>query len=512
MNISYNAAKRLTITYAIALSVIALVSILSYVFVNQNLVSDPTDPSNKRSHIGRMINFNGACATYAQEIALQILLLSKVPNRDSARVLLEQIEFDFELLQKAYKGLKEGDEDYGLNKEFNTPEIEADFKSSDLYYEPFSKKVQEILTIGREILPKDSLLFFAKLNIIQPQITETAKDFSNKMLDLSFAYDQQAAEEIAYWGKIELWLTILTLIILLIEALFVFRPAVNTIKAYIKEIENKNKSLQEAYDRIKANENQLRLNAENLARVNAELLKSQQELREANLMKDKFFSIIIHDFKSPLNSLKALVGLLTKFTDKLTPEEIQKTAQDLDKYIDGLFEFIDNLLAWAKIQMQEMKFEPQPFDLRDLIDKQLRLFKVYAQSKNITLRYAIPKNSMVIADPNYTDLIIRNLVSNALKFTPSGGEIKVSAKHKGNFMEVSVSDTGVGIEPSILKNIFSWNNKHITAGTLGEKGTGLGLLLSKEFAEKNGGTIYATSEVGKGSTFTFTLPAYQEKA
>ncbi|PKQ68562.1 sensor histidine kinase [Raineya orbicola] len=511
MNNHYNVSKRLTIIYITALSVIALVTILSYVFVNQNLVSDPNDPSDKRSHIGRMINFNGACATYAQEIALQTLLISKVPTTDSARTILEQIEFDFELLQKAYKGLKEGDEDYGLNKDFNTEEIKADFQNTDLYYEPFSKHIKEILQMGKEILPKDSLLFFAKVKNMQPQITETARDFSNRMLDLSFAYDQKAADEIAYWGKVELWLTIFALLVLFIEALFVFRPAVSTLNTYVKEIEAKNKSLQEAYDRIKANENQLRLNAENLAKTNADLLKSQQELREANLMKDKFFSIIVHDLKSPLNSLKAMVGLLTKFSDKLTTEEIQKTAQDLDKSIDGLFDFINNLLTWAKVQMQEMSFESKAFDLRDLIDKQLKLFKVYAQSKNITLKYAIPKNSVVVADPNYTDLVIRNLVSNAMKFTPSGGEIKVSAKNKGNFIEISVSDTGIGIESSILKNLFNWNNKHITSGTLGEKGTGLGLVLSREFVEKSGGTIYAVSEVGKGSTFTFTLPAYQEK-
>jgi|GEM_PF-4022874 len=292
MNNHYNVSKRLTIIYITALSIIALVTILSYIFVNQNLVSDPNDPSDKRSHIGRMINFNGACATYAQEIALQTLLISKVPTTDSARNILEQIEFDFELLQKAYKGLKEGDEDYGLNKDFNTDEIKADFQNTDLYYEPFSKQIKEILQMGKEFLPKDSLLFFAKVKNMQPQVTETARDFSNRMLDLSFAYDQKAADEIAYWGKVELWLTIFALLVLLIEAFFVFRPAVSTLNTYVKEIEAKNKSLQEAYDRIKANENQLRLNAESLAKTNADLLKSQQELREANLMKDKFLVVV----------------------------------------------------------------------------------------------------------------------------------------------------------------------------------------------------------------------------
>lgn len=508
---AYSPHKRLTRTYVIALSIIALMTVASYFFVSEYLVTDPNDPSDRRSHIGRMINFNGACATYSQEIALYCMLISNAPNRDSAAIIIEQMEFKFELLEKAYQGLQKGDEDYGLNKRFNTPEIMADFKNTDLYYQPLSQQLKEVFALKRDVLPKDSLLFFTKIKDLQPKITEAASDFSNKMLDLSFSYDQKAADEIAYWGKVELWLTILTLIILLLEALLVFRPAANTIRNYFEEINQKNKDLQEAYNRIKANEQQLRLNAENLAKINADLLKSQQELKESNLMKDKFFSIIVHDLKSPLNSLKAITNLLYRFTDSLSTEEIKRTAEDLNQSIDALFDFINNLLTWAKVQMQEVGFRSQNFDLKELVDKQLQLFKVYAQSKNITLKYAVPKQINVFADPNYTDMVIRNLVSNAMKFTPEGGEVKVSAKNKEDYVEISVSDTGVGIEPEALKNLFRWDNKHITLGTFGEKGTGLGLILSKEFVEKSGGTLSVISEVGKGSVFTFTLPKEEKK-
>jgi signal transduction histidine kinase len=502
----YSPYKKLTLTYSIALSIIALMTILSYFFVSEYLVTDPENPSDRRSHIGRMINFNGACATYSQEIALLSMLATNAPNKDSAAIVLEQMEFKLGLLEKAYIGLQKGDPDYGLNARFNTPSILADFKNTDLYYQPMVKQIKEILELKNQVLPKDSLLFFGKLRSIQPKITELASDFSNKMLDLNFSYDAKAADEIAYWGRVELWITLLTLVILLLEALLIFRPAANTIKAYFEEITRKNKDLQEAYDRIKANESQLRLNAENLAKTNAELLRSQAELKESNLMKDKFFSIIVHDLKSPLNSLKALTNLLYRFTDKITKEEIEQTAKDLNQSIDNLFEFINNLLTWAKVQMQEVGFQSKRFDLKDLVERQLQLFRVYAQSKNITLKFVVPKQLLVYADPNYTDIVVRNLVSNAMKFTPEGGEVKVTAKAKNGYVEVAVSDTGVGIEPQVLKTLFSWDNKHITSGTLGEKGTGLGLMLSKEFVEKSGGTISVISELGKGSVFTFTLP------
>lgn len=503
---AYSPYKRLTLTYAIALSIIALMTILSYFFVSEYLVTDPENPSDRRSHIGRMINFNGACATYSQEIALLSMLASNAPSKDSAATLIEQMEFKWDLLEKAYTGLQKGDPDYGLNARFNTPDILADFKNTDLYYEPMENQVKDIMRLKNDILPKDSLLFFTKIKSIQPKLTEAASDFSNKMLDLSFSYDQKAADELAYWGRVEFWLTIFTLIILLLEALVIFRPAANTIKSYIEEVNKKNYDLQVAYDQIKANESQLKLNAENLAKTNAELVKSQQELKDSNLMKDKFFSIIVHDLKSPLNSLKALTGLLYRFTDKITKEEIQQTAEDLNKSIDNLFDFINNLLTWAKVQMEEVGFQSKYFDLKDLVEKQLQLFRVYAQSKNITLKYIVSKNLMVYADPNYTDMVIRNLVSNAMKFTPAGGEVKVTAKAKSGYVEISVSDTGVGIEPQTLKTLFRWDNKHVTTGTLGEKGTGLGLMLSKDFVEKSGGTISVISELNKGSIFTFTLP------
>ncbi|MDX1902620.1 MAG: HAMP domain-containing sensor histidine kinase [Thermonemataceae bacterium] len=503
---SHTPYRKLTLIYIIALAFVALVNIISYLLVSEFLVTDPDNPSDRRSHIGRMINFNGACATYSQELGNYVLLLDRAPHKDSAITLVEQIESKLEILEKAYNGLQKGDKDYGLNERFNTPEIEADFKNTDVYYEPLIKDLKEIIRLKEDVLPNDSAVFFQKVKNMQSAIQEQAREFSNKMLDLNFTYDQKAADELSHWGRIEFWLTVLTLVILFVEAFFIFRPAVKTIKTYFEELQSKNKDLAEAYSNLQEKEQNLRLTAENLAKSNTDLLASQKKLEESNLAKNKFFSIIVHDLKSPLNSLKALTNLLYRFSDKITKEEIQQTAEDLNNSIDKLFDFINNLLTWAKLQMQEVGINAQVFNLKDLVDRQLQLFKIYAQSKNITLKYVIAKEVQVYADPNYVDMILRNLVSNAMKFTPEGGEVKVTAKTKNDFVEISVADTGIGIAPDVIKKIFALDNKHITQGTLGEKGTGLGLLLSKEFVEKSAGTISVQSEIGKGSVFSFTLP------
>jgi len=184
----------------------------------------------------------------------------------------------------------------------------------------------------------------------------------------------------------------------------------------------------------------------------------------------------------------------------------------LEKYIKAIdnsgrkaYELLDNLLVWANTQTDGISFEPQELDLKKTFEKLISLNEYNAASKNIKLSYSLSKEIIIYADLNMLNIILRNLISNAIKFTNSNGVIIVNAEQDNNKVIISVSDTGVGIKKSRLSKIFDLSEKISTIGTAKEKGTGLGLLLCKEFVEKHGGKIWVESEIEKGSKFTFSM-------
>jgi len=178
----------------------------------------------------------------------------------------------------------------------------------------------------------------------------------------------------------------------------------------------------------------------------------------------------------------------------------------MSKSATNLYRLLENLLEWAKIQRGLVHFEPGLLVLRQIVEESLIGIREPAQNKGIEITYDIPDNLKVFADSNILQTIIRNLVSNAMKFTPKGGKISVSAKTTGDKgVEISVKDTGIGMKPEMIDNLFRLDVKTNREGTEGEPSSGLGLLLCKEFVEKHGGKIWVESEVGKGSTFHFTL-------
>lgn len=246
-----------------------------------------------------------------------------------------------------------------------------------------------------------------------------------------------------------------------------------------------------------------------LTETNGQINEKNKALEELNATKDKFFSIISHDLKGPLNSLTSFSGLLINHTAHLSKEEIQMLAKDLDQSVKGLFSLLENLLEWSRSQSGNIELKPETLDLNDLINQSKSLLAKTAETKNIAIQTKEYYNIAVNADRNSINTVIRNLISNAIKFTPSGGEIKIDARESSNMVMISVQDNGVGISEDVIDRLFRIDKKHTTNGTSNEKGTGLGLILCKEFIEKNGGTIAVESQEGKGSVFTFTLPKAQ---
>jgi signal transduction histidine kinase len=201
--------------------------------------------------------------------------------------------------------------------------------------------------------------------------------------------------------------------------------------------------------------------------------------------------------------------MLINHTESLTKEEIQMLAKEIDKNLKNLFALLENLLEWSRSQTGNIEFKPESFDLSELIRQNGDLLATQAKNKNITLECNVPATCQVNAHKHSINTVVRNLVSNALKFTPEGGRVAINLESGEKEIRVNVEDTGVGIPDEVMKKLFRIDTKYSTHGTANEKGTGLGLILCKDFIEKNGGTIGVNSEAGKGSRFYFVLPKTQ---
>lgn len=236
-----------------------------------------------------------------------------------------------------------------------------------------------------------------------------------------------------------------------------------------------------------------------------EVVKFNDELKQLNATKDKFFSIVAHDLKSPINSFLAISNLLVEHIDQFSIEEIQEMAKDVRNSGDNLIKLLENLLYWARIQMNRYEFQPEKVSLNTIVENNVNLLSLSASQKGVLIKDQVPENTSVVADQNMVNTIIRNLVSNAIKFTKNGDTITVGYKKENNFSCISIQDTGVGIKPEDLENLFKIDVTTTSRGTHNEKGTGLGLILCKEMVEKHNGTIRVESELNKGTTFTFSL-------
>ncbi len=237
-----------------------------------------------------------------------------------------------------------------------------------------------------------------------------------------------------------------------------------------------------------------------------ELLNQKRHLETLNNTKDKFFSIVAHDLKSPLNSLKAFTSLLIDHTDHFSKEEIIQTSKQAQLAVDNTIKMADNLITWARLQMNDYETHQEKINFNEVVATVLPVYKRIAEKKGINLSWSFEDSITLFADKNHLQFIIRNLLNNAIKFTNKEGSVKLAAISLTNGQtQISVSDNGVGIPEEQKKKIFSVGKSQSSKGTAGEKGTGLGLMLCHEFTKLNGGQIDVESEVGKGTTFHVRL-------
>jgi two-component system sensor histidine kinase/response regulator len=233
----------------------------------------------------------------------------------------------------------------------------------------------------------------------------------------------------------------------------------------------------------------------------------KKDLEIANAAKDKFFSIIAHDLGNLFNGLLSFSDILTNKTIALSEREKEEFLGIIQESSQQGFALLRNLLEWSRVQTGRIHFQPEYQNLKGVVDANIVLLRGNIKAKNINMLSDISPSLEVFADSNMFNTVIRNILSNAVKFTPEEGKITVSARKNGKFAKISVTDTGIGIADSELPKLFKIDVNYTTLGTNKEKGTGLGLILCKEFVEKNGGEIWVESEEGKGSTFYLTLPA-----
>lgn len=252
--------------------------------------------------------------------------------------------------------------------------------------------------------------------------------------------------------------------------------------------------------------------AELLSRIKThlELRFTLEELEESNATKDKLFSIIAHDLRNPLQVIMFSADLLCRHFDHFDDDKRKEFIQKIYSGTNQISELLENLLKWSKSQRGAIAPNPEKIDIGVLAQESVDLFKENAAKKNIALTSAVAGALFAFADRDMIRIVMRNIISNAVKFTNEDGVVKVSATASENFIQVDISDTGVGINPEDIPRLFRIDKQKTTPGTANEKGSGLGLILCKEFVEKNNGVISVTSSPGKGSCFRFSLPGFKD--
>ncbi|WP_425390856.1 ATP-binding protein [Ekhidna sp.] len=245
------------------------------------------------------------------------------------------------------------------------------------------------------------------------------------------------------------------------------------------------------------------------AKINKILAEQKAELERLNSTKDKFFSIISHDLRSPVAGFHGISQMIKMMVQTKQTDQLLEMTEHIDESVDQLSKLLDNLLNWAMQQQGHVPNVPEKLSLKEMAHDLVKTLSTMAQGKSIELVADVPEELELWSDKNTTMTILRNLVSNALKFTPEGGKVGIRAHEDGEMAKIEIYDTGVGMPKDKLKKLFQLQDKKSTYGTSGEKGLGLGLQLVHEFMEMNNGKIEVASEEGKGTTFTLWLPLFE---
>jgi signal transduction histidine kinase len=240
---------------------------------------------------------------------------------------------------------------------------------------------------------------------------------------------------------------------------------------------------------------------------NQEISIQKEQLSQLNQVKDRFFSIISHDLRNNLTTMKLYFDLVSNPSYEASSQ--QEFGKEVAASVQNTIDLLENLLVWASGQIKGVRVEPKKVNLYALAEENIGMLRTMAIQKNISLHNETEQDAFLFADANMVNLVLRNLLSNALKFTKEGGEVSILSEEFDTYHQISVIDNGVGIDVQKLESLFTAHMNVSTQGTANEKGTGLGLMLCKDFTEKNGGKIWVESEAGKGSSFMLTFPKFQ---
>ncbi len=249
-------------------------------------------------------------------------------------------------------------------------------------------------------------------------------------------------------------------------------------------------------------------NNEILKNLNTKLNDSNHKLEETNITKDKIFSIVAHDLKNPLSGFKNITTVLSDYYNDMDEKEIKNSLDMIKDASNNLMLLLENLLTWAKLQKNEIENYPEKFAINYLVKKYIDHYSVQANQKQVEMIYNNGEEVFAYADPNLVSVVIKNLISNSIKYSNKNSKVVVNIENINNKATVNITDKGIGIDKATLNNIFSiHNDKDSRFGTEGERGTGIGLILSNSFVKMNDGDIWIESEEGKGTTVTFELPS-----
>ncbi len=267
---------------------------------------------------------------------------------------------------------------------------------------------------------------------------------------------------------------------------------------------------QELQQQVKEKTVDLQLKNEMLEETIGQVKESENKLSQLNQVKDKLFSIVSHDLRNPLATMQSFLKLITEHHEKLTEEERLKLFSEAQQSLDNLNELLYNLLQWSKSQMNLLQFRRDRLNVKSIVDTSVRFVQLHAHMKEVRIITNVEEGILAYADKDMVEFVIRNLLSNAIKFSYRSSEVEIRASSSGKLIHLEIIDHGIGISESKIKKLLEKNTSITRRGTEKEKGTGLGLLVSKEFIEKNGGFLQIRSENGKGSVFSFSLPAIAE--
>lgn len=347
-----------------------------------------------------------------------------------------------------------------------------------------------------------------KIAEINAQLRESRIEQENKLLKIEKENSEKESEIRALeLYKQKFWKNVLIVgsIVFIFIAIILFMRYRSRLKAS-ELLEKKNKEIMAKKNELEKSQKEAQQESQKLQDLNEKLSNSEQNLRELNITKDKFFSIVAHDLYNPITALITSTELMTLYFDKLDEEKILGHIEKLGIASKNLKNLLDNLLQWSRAQTGRISYEPEKVDLNMIVKNCINLLSATAKHKKIEIISEVPQNYYVYADKNMVTTMVRNLISNAIKFSYNDNKIEVFSSQENGMTKVSVKDYGVGISEEDKSKIFKLDSQHTTKGTQKETGTGLGLVLCKEFAKKHGSVIEVDSKLNEGSVFSFSLP------